>query len=167
MANTILPVELFGMYPGTGNYSARIRRFDGLVYDPSDGTFKNETAIGVAGPWVTLTQGTAPSELSLRRGTVSMIPSQFVDGDYVIYFHDLGSPVQLIVSSMQISIFGGTWASIRTPTTTDIALRMFSVTTASHTIPGSYGGDWNTLMHQVAYLCQYVQATSGKAYPTS
>jgi hypothetical protein len=163
--NPQLPLELSGTLPTAGvSYGARIKRYDGQFYDPSDGTFKSLAAITT--PFVALSPGTG-TDISIQSAYVSMVPGNWVDGDYFVYFHDTSNVNNIVVWEDQIQVFGGTWASIRTPTTTEIALRMFTVNTGAHTQAGTFGGDFNLIKKQLAYIGAYIQSVSGKPFPTS
>ncbi len=150
---TQLPIELTGAQPGVGTYVARIRRFDGLVYDVDSATFKSEST--VTDPFVPLTAGTGPDQ-SIRRAFVPLNKTQWTDGDYIVYYHDLGSAVLQVLSEDTVQIWNGTWSSVKPSTPSDIALRMFSVTPSAHKVPGTFGGDHDLMKRQLAYICSYI-----------
>lgn len=100
--------------------TARIKRFDGLFFDPASETFKPLAYFST--PTSCLIQLTLGTNLDqwLASVNISLNTAQFVDGDYVIYFYDQALKC---FDGSKISIYAG---DSHNPNPTDIALRMMN-----------------------------------------
>ncbi len=95
-------------YPTGSQLGYSIERLgDGMLYDPSDGTFKAAPASPIAG---------LPEDTGIFAGrykaTLSPTPTvQFTDGDYVVTVHDQGAS-GAVVAELAATLHGGDDATV-------------------------------------------------------
>jgi hypothetical protein len=118
--------------------SVRIKRqSDQKFYDAVDGVFKAEG--DCQSPFVVLLPSVSPNSTGNFEKYITIDPKQFIDGDYIVFFHDTSTPAMTIFDISQVTVFDGDCATRRSPSTTEIAARILDASSTSHTIPGSVG----------------------------
>ena len=164
MAFQIMPVEFLGGSP-LDTIGVRIKRFDGLVFDNADQTFKAESSC--IQPFLGLTIGTG-DEATLLSASYTINPAQWTDGDYRCYFHNTsllvstptgpqgpqGSSLSVpIISECVFQVWAG---NTRYFNPTDVAARILDGTIASHKVVGSVGAWMTAVNAKLDWLCAQI-----------
>jgi len=124
--NKLLKLECITEAP-TNYICARVQRSsDGLYYDPTSKTFKEQKDI--IDILIPLKAGEALDQWKAT-AFVEINPKEFLDGEYSIYYHDYGQMkdgLPKLFEGSQVVIIRGDVAPQRVPTATENASRLLS-----------------------------------------
>lgn len=137
MAFKTFQIEMWGDYAPPQTVVRIKRQLDRKFYDAADKTFKNEE--DCKNVFVKLFPSTSPNAPNSSTTDIDIDPKQFLDGDYVVYFHDDSTFVKKMLDTAEVTIFDADAAPRKCPYSTEIAGRMLDGTVASHKVPGSVG----------------------------
>jgi hypothetical protein len=151
----VFPIETVGGSQATPT-SVRIKRqFDQKYYDATDGIFKAEK--DCQSPFVVLLPSLSLNTPNNMATYITIDPKQFLDGDYLVFFHDTSTPAMVNFAISEVSIVGGDCSTQVVPNITQIAGRILDGTVLSHSSPGSVGA-W---MQSVSASLKLIQTKLG------